>query len=192
MERSLSLKEIDLNDKRTKWIAFSVIVHLALLFSPSLKDKKDFNKLILAIPQSKVQLQLKRPVKKPVVPVVKKKPVKKLDKVARKKAVKKEVVEEKKVEQLKPINNVVTDSKVYNNFFKNYVKPNYPRILRRRGIKGQAIVEFTIEKTGELTNLKVLSTTHKLFERSAIKAISQWSFKELASKMLVRREIIFK
>jgi len=189
MERTLSLKEINLNDKRTKWVAFSIMAHTALIFSPSLKKEAAIDKLILSVPKSKVQLQIRKKTKP--TPVVRKKTTKKLEKVARKKVVKKIEPVKKEVAQTKPINNVVTKSETYNNLFKNYVEPIYPRILHRRRVTGHAVVTFTISKTGQMLELNVVETTHKLFKKSILRALSQWTFKDLPKKMKVRRKIVF-
>lgn len=189
MERALSLKEIDMNDKRTKWIVFSVLVHLALLIGPSLKKADSLDKLNFAIPKSRVQLQLRKQYKAPV-PVMAKKIVKKISKKARKKLVK-PIEKKKEVIQNKPVNNVVTDSKVLNNLFKNYVKPKYPRVLQKRKIPGQVTIAFTITKAGAITDLKILSSTHKLLKRSVEKSVSQWVFKELPQQTRVKRKIVF-
>lgn len=58
--------------------------------------------------------------------------------------------------------------------------PSYPSIARRDRIEGEATVCFTIDERGRVVRPRVRSSTHKIFERPALRAIKRSSFVPLA------------
>ncbi len=58
--------------------------------------------------------------------------------------------------------------------------PSYPSIARRDRIEGEATVCFTIDERGRVLRPRVRSSTHKIFERPALRAIKRSSFMPLA------------
>jgi protein TonB len=55
-------------------------------------------------------------------------------------------------------------------------RPNYPRLLRRNNISGQAIVRFVVTAEGRVSDVVVLEATHAPFGDAAIEAVSQWRY----------------
>ncbi len=56
------------------------------------------------------------------------------------------------------------------------VQPVYPPPLEEEGIEGRAIVRMRIDTRGSVSEAQVLSATHPLFARSAVRAINQYRF----------------
>lgn len=57
------------------------------------------------------------------------------------------------------------------------IPPSYPRRARQRNIQGYVIVHFTINKQGDVTQIKIVkSHPEGYFENSARDAISKWKF----------------
>lgn len=56
------------------------------------------------------------------------------------------------------------------------VQPVYPPLLEEEGIEGRAIVRVHIDTRGSVSETQVLSATHPLFARSAVRAVSQYRF----------------
>lgn len=58
------------------------------------------------------------------------------------------------------------------------IPPNYPRLAKRRNIQGYIILNFTIDKKGNVKNIEVKEAKPQgYFERAAKEAISKWKFK---------------
>lgn len=58
--------------------------------------------------------------------------------------------------------------------------PRYPSIARRDRIEGEALVCFNIDARGRVVRPSIRSSTHKIFEKPAMRAIRQSSFAPLA------------
>jgi len=56
-------------------------------------------------------------------------------------------------------------------------KPAYPFELRQAGITGQAVVDFIVDRTGNVRNARVESATSNAFGSSAVAAVSKWHFR---------------
>ena len=59
------------------------------------------------------------------------------------------------------------------------VQQQYPRRASERGIEGWVVVRFTITKTGGVRDPLVVESSSSLFERSALKAVSQYKYEPL-------------
>ena len=59
------------------------------------------------------------------------------------------------------------------------VQQQYPRRAQERGIEGWVIIRFTITKTGGVRDAMVLESSSSIFERSALKAVSQYKYEPL-------------
>lgn len=57
--------------------------------------------------------------------------------------------------------------------------PKYPSIARRDRIEGEAVVCFHIDARGKVVRPSIRSSTHKIFEKPAMKAIRRSSFTPL-------------
>jgi protein TonB len=57
------------------------------------------------------------------------------------------------------------------------INPEYPMRARQRGIEGWVTIQFTISKTGTVTNpVVVASQPRKIFNRAALQAIGRWKY----------------
>lgn len=56
------------------------------------------------------------------------------------------------------------------------VQPEYPPDLRRNGIGGIVIVQFSIQPDGTTSNVKVKQSSVKALDESAVNAVRQWQF----------------
>ncbi|MBC2711803.1 MAG: TonB family protein [Desulfosarcina sp.] len=55
--------------------------------------------------------------------------------------------------------------------------PVYPSIARRRGYHGTVILEVFVKENGRVGDLRIFqSSTHKLLDRAAMKAVKRWQF----------------
>lgn len=59
------------------------------------------------------------------------------------------------------------------------VQQQWPRRAQERGISGWVIVSFTITKTGSVRAAYVMDSSHSMFERYALKAVSQYKYEPL-------------
>lgn len=56
------------------------------------------------------------------------------------------------------------------------VEPIYPPLLERAGRPGAVQLQCVISKSGALTDIRVIHSSHPLFAESAIAAVKQWKF----------------
>ena len=57
------------------------------------------------------------------------------------------------------------------------VEPMYPRRAQTRGIEGYCDMEFTVLKTGEVTNAVATECSSSVFTNASIKAVLKWKYK---------------
>lgn len=57
------------------------------------------------------------------------------------------------------------------------VPPVYPDEMRRDGVSGVVTVSILIDEKGNVTEPKVVKTTHEAFSQPAVDALSKWKFK---------------
>ena len=57
------------------------------------------------------------------------------------------------------------------------VEPMYPRRAQTRGIEGYCDMEFTVTKSGEVTNAVATECSSSVFTNSSIKAVLKWKYK---------------
>lgn len=55
-------------------------------------------------------------------------------------------------------------------------RPQYPFEMRRRGIAGEAIVDFVVDVNGDVRNAFALRATHPDFGKAAVAAVEKWKF----------------
>jgi len=56
------------------------------------------------------------------------------------------------------------------------VEPEYPPQARQRRLEGWVQVRFTISTGGSVRDAVVVKSSHSLFERNAVKAVSKWKY----------------
>jgi TonB family protein len=59
--------------------------------------------------------------------------------------------------------------------------PKYPAVARRDRIEGETVVCFIIDARGKIIRPSIRSSTHKIFEKPAMRAIRSSSFEPLQS-----------
>jgi protein TonB len=57
------------------------------------------------------------------------------------------------------------------------VEPMYPRRAQTRGIEGYCDMEFTVMKTGEVTNAVATECSSSVFKNASTKAVLKWKYK---------------
>jgi TonB family protein len=56
------------------------------------------------------------------------------------------------------------------------VEPEYPPQARQRRLEGWVQVRFTISTAGSVKDQVVVKSSHSLFERNALQAVSKWKY----------------
>ena len=62
------------------------------------------------------------------------------------------------------------------------ITPKYPEELKKKGIEGTVMLDVTVDKSGNVCNVKVAESVNKLLDGSAVNAVKQWKFKPALSK----------
>lgn len=57
------------------------------------------------------------------------------------------------------------------------VPPVFPDEMRRDGVSGVVTVSILIDEKGNVTEPKVVKTTHEAFSQPALDALAKWKFK---------------
>ena len=57
------------------------------------------------------------------------------------------------------------------------VNPQYPARAQENGIEGFVVVSFTVSPEGTTTDVVVVESSHKMFERAAVKAAGKYKYK---------------
>jgi len=57
------------------------------------------------------------------------------------------------------------------------IKPVYPFEMRRSGLKGEVVVGFIVDSTGEVRDPYVVRSSNPGFEEAALQAVLKWKFK---------------
>jgi len=57
------------------------------------------------------------------------------------------------------------------------VAPKYPADLEREGVTGVVSINCVIDEKGNVTEAKVLKSSHPAFATPAVEALSKWKFK---------------
>ncbi len=54
--------------------------------------------------------------------------------------------------------------------------PNYPFEAKSRGLSGEVLVEFLVDESGAVFELRVLRSSDRMFEEAALRAVARWKF----------------
>lgn len=155
-------------------------------------------------PLEKVEKTIEKKLKQPEVKPIKKpifdKPLVKKTKPEKTKPVKKETVKSAEVTKAKAVktNKPETDKKPVDNpvtqdlaagvtqqavviekptFLTKPKAPSYPRVARKRGFEGTALIEVQFNRLGEQISQQVVkSTGFSVLDLAAIEAVEQWQF----------------
>lgn len=55
-------------------------------------------------------------------------------------------------------------------------RPLYPDSARREGLEGKVEIEYVVGPSGEVVNVRVLSSSDRRFEEPTLRAVSKWRF----------------
>jgi len=152
------------------------------------KIKKKIVKKIKKRVLKKKIVKHKKNITKKVVPIKKEKrkeKIKKQQELAKK-------IEKTVIKKVQPIPPQKTQEEIQReqkeNYIVNYIDNNlykirelikdnlyYPRKARRKKITGEVVLKFRLKTDGEIDNIKVISSNHKILSRSAIQTIKNLS-----------------
>ena len=71
------------------------------------------------------------------------------------------------------------------------VAPAYPTSPIRRSESNFVVLEFVVDETGIPSGIKVVESSDRLFERSAMLAISDWRYPKRPSRCLHRIKLTY-
>lgn len=54
--------------------------------------------------------------------------------------------------------------------------PTYPPEARREGLRGEVVVEFTVDETGRVVDARAVRSTSSVFEAAAVSGVLRWRF----------------
>ncbi len=60
---------------------------------------------------------------------------------------------------------------------RSQARPEYPFALRKKGVAGEATIDFIVDTNGNVANAHAVKFTHEEFATSAVAAVSQWKFR---------------
>lgn len=69
--------------------------------------------------------------------------------------------------------------------------PAYPEACKSRGAEGAVLVQFDITDRGEVTNVRVISSDNRCFDRAVVRAVLGWKYPPSARRGVTER-IVFK
>ena len=71
------------------------------------------------------------------------------------------------------------------------VDPVYPRQAQRDGMSGTVVARVHVAPNGNVTQVQVMSSTNRIFDREVIRALSQWRFNPEPVGFIGEYEIVF-
>lgn len=61
-------------------------------------------------------------------------------------------------------------------------KPKTPLRARQLGLNGKVVVQFEVSEMSVVENIKIISSTHEMFEKPVISAVKQYKFKQFTDE----------
>ncbi|MBL9201679.1 MAG: energy transducer TonB, partial [Opitutaceae bacterium] len=55
-------------------------------------------------------------------------------------------------------------------------RPQYPAELRKRGVGGEAVVDFIVDVNGDVRGAYAIRATHGEFAKAAVECVEKWKF----------------
>ncbi len=184
LENFVDLVDIKRNEQKKLFTIFfisSLLIHIAVLLYQN-QEAIHLNAAPLSNAPVSIKINIRKPVivpkVQPVKKVVKKDPFKKRE---RKEKIVKEVP--KKVVEQEPLPTTPqTTTKSFDSVIANYSQPHYPRLAIRRGLTGIVTLTLWIKGNGNVDKVELTkSSGHKSLDQSALEAVKQWKFKNLAA-----------
>ncbi|HET7425805.1 MAG TPA: energy transducer TonB [Gemmatimonadales bacterium] len=71
------------------------------------------------------------------------------------------------------------------------VEPQFPRQALRDGMGGRVVAHVYVEPNGAVSDVKIISSTNRIFDREVIRALSQWKFNPEPVGFIGEYEIVF-
>ena len=71
------------------------------------------------------------------------------------------------------------------------VEPVFPRQAQRDGIGGTVVARVHVAPSGAVTQVQIMSSTNRIFDREVIRALSQWKFNPEPVGFIGEYEIVF-
>jgi len=71
------------------------------------------------------------------------------------------------------------------------VEPVFPRQAQRDGISGTVVARVHVAPSGAVTQVQIMSSTNRIFDREVIRALSQWRFNPEPVGFIGEYEIVF-
>lgn len=65
--------------------------------------------------------------------------------------------------------------------------PQYPEACRARGAEGVVLVRFDVTDRGEVTNVRIISSDNRCFDRTVIKTVMSWKYSPQARRDMVEK-----
>ncbi len=69
--------------------------------------------------------------------------------------------------------------------------PVFPNELLNRGLSGAVEIEFVVQRTGEVSEVRVVNSSQRAFNRNVVQTVKRWKFGPLDAPMTVRRSFNF-
>jgi protein TonB len=71
------------------------------------------------------------------------------------------------------------------------VDPVFPRQAQRDGLSGNVIAHVYVSPAGAVTDVKIIRSTNRIFDREVVRALSQWKFNPEPVGFIGEYEIVF-
>ena len=71
------------------------------------------------------------------------------------------------------------------------VEPTFPRQAITQGLSGRVVAHAVVAPNGTVTEVRIISSTNRVFDREVIRALSQWKFNPEPVGFIGEYEIIF-
>lgn len=71
------------------------------------------------------------------------------------------------------------------------VEPQFPRQALREGMSGRVVAHVYVEPNGSVSDVKIISSTNRIFDREVVRALSQWKFNPEPVGFIGEYEIVF-
>jgi len=71
------------------------------------------------------------------------------------------------------------------------VEPTFPRQAISQGLSGRVVAHAVVAPNGTVTEVRIISSTNRVFDREVIRALSQWKFNPEPVGFIGEYEIIF-
>jgi len=69
--------------------------------------------------------------------------------------------------------------------------PAFPSDAMNRGLSGAVEIEFTVQKNGEVSEVRIVNSNQRAFDRNVLATVKRWKFGPLDEPMTVRRSFNF-